>query len=153
MNRIGRGLASLGIIGVCLALLPVVVQLGLLILATNPDPRHPPSDLMGEAMGWAIIGALSGAVCAVIAESVTLRQVGGFMISNRPLIIGSLVGILIAAFLGMNFAVLQMNSVDGQAITSVNLGIMAGGLVATLGSISGVIGGITLRRTVVGLMS
>ena len=153
MNRIGRGLASLGIIGVCLALLPVVVQLGLLILATNPDPRHPPSDLMGEAMGWAIIGALSGAVCAVIAESVPLRQVGGFMISNRPLIIGSLVGILIAAFLGMNFAVLQMNSVDGQAITSVNLGIMAGGLVATLGSISGVIGGITLRRTVVGLMS
>jgi hypothetical protein len=108
---------------------------------------------MGEAMGWAIIGALSGAVCAVIAESVTLRQEGGFMISNRPLIIGSLVGIVIAAFLGMNFAVLQMNSVDGQAITSVNLGIMAGGLVATLGSISGVIGGITLRRTVVGLMS
>jgi hypothetical protein len=75
------------------------------------------------------------------------------MLSNRPLIIGSLVGIVIAAFLGMNFAVLQMNSVDGQAITSVNLGIMAGGLVATLGSISGVIGGITLRRTVVGLMS
>ena len=153
MNRTGRGLASLGIVGVCLALLPAVVQLGLLILATNPNPRHPPSDLLGEAMGWAIIGALSGAVCAVIAESVTLRQVGGFMISNRPLIIGSLVGILIAAFLGMNFAVLQMNSVDGQAITSVNLGIMAGGLVATLGSISGVIGGITLRRTVVGLMS
>jgi len=153
MNRTGRGLASLGIVGACLALLPAVVQLGLLILATNPDPRHPPSDLMGEAMGWAIIGALSGAVCAVIAESVTLRQEGGFMISNRPLIIGSLVGIVIAAFLGMNFAVLQMNSVDGQAITSVNLGIMAGGLVATLGSISGVIGGITLRRTVVGLMS
>jgi len=153
MNRTGRGLASLGIVGVCLASLPAGVQLGLLILATNPNPRHPPSDLLGEAMGWAIIGALSGAVCAVTAESVTLRQEGGFMLSNRPLIISSLVGIVIAAFLGMNFAVLQMNSVDGQAITSVNLGIMAGGLVATLGSISGVIGGITLRRTVVGLMS
>ena len=153
MHRMRRGLASLGIVGICLALLPAVVQLGLLILATNPNPRHPPSDLMGEAMGWAIIGTLSGAICAVIAESVTLPEKGSFMLRNRPLIIGSSVGIVIAAFLGMNFAVLQMNSVDGQAITSINLGIMAGGMVASLGSISGVIGGITLRRTVVGLMS
>ena len=153
MKRIGRGLASLGIVGVCLAMLPAVVQLGLLILATNPNPRHPPSDLMGEAMGWAVIGTLSGALCAVIAESLTLPQGGSLMYRNRPLIIGSLVGIVIAAFLGMNFAVLQMDSVDGQAITSVNLAIMAGALVAILGSISGVISGITVRRTIVGLMS
>lgn len=153
MNRIRSGLASLGIVGICLAMLPVVVQLGLLILATNPNPRHPPSDLMGEAMGWAVIGTLSGALCAVIAESLTLPQGGSLMYRNRPLIIGSLVGIVIAAFLGMNFAVLQMDSVDGQAITSVNLAIMAGALVATLGSISGVISGITVRRTIVGLMS
>ena len=153
MHRMRRGLASLGIVGICLALLPAVVQLGLLILATNPNPRHPPSDLMGEAMGWAIIGTLSGAICAVIAESVTLREKGSFMLRNRPLIIGSSVGIVIAAFLGMNFAVLQMDSVDGQAITSINLGIMAGALVATLGCVSGVISGITVRRAVVGLMS
>ena len=153
MKHIGRGLASLGIVGICLAMLPVVVQLGLLILATDPTPRHPPADLMGEAMGWAIIGTLSGAICAVIAESFTLPQNGSFMLRNRPLIIGSLVGTVIAAFLGMNFAVLQMDSVDGQAITSVNLGIMAGALVAILGSISGVISGITVRRTVIELMS
>jgi hypothetical protein len=108
---------------------------------------------MGEAMGWAIIGTLSGAICAVIAESVTLPEQGSFMLRNRPLIIGSSVGIVIAAFLGMNFAVLQMNSVDGQAITSIYLGIMAGALVATLGCVSGVIGGITVRRAVIGLMS
>ena len=108
---------------------------------------------MGEAMGWAIIGTLSGALCAVLAESFALPEDGGFMARNRPLIVGSLIGIFIAAFLGMNFAVLQMDSVDGQAITSVNLAIIAGALVAILGSISGVISGITVRRTVVGLMS
>ena len=74
------------------------------------------------------------------------------MARNRPLIVGSLIGIFIAAFLGMKLAVIQMDSVDGQAITSVNLAIIAGALVAILGAISGVISGITIRRTVVGLM-
>ena len=153
MNRISSGLVSLCIVGICLAMLPFIVDLGLLILATDPNPRHPPEDLMGEAMGWAIIGTLSGALCAVLADSFSLPEDGSFMNRNKPLILGSLIGIVIAAFLGMNFAVLQMDSVDGQAITSVNLAIMAGALVATLGSISGVISGITVRRTIVGLMS
>ena len=153
MKSIAIGLASLGIIGVCLASLPAAVRLGLLVLATNPNPRHPPADLLGEAMGWAVIGALSGAVGAVIGESVTLHQEGGFFVRYKALIIGSGVGIVIAAFLGMNFAVLQMDSVDGQAITSVNLGILSGSVVATLGAIAGVITGVILRRSIVVLMS
>lgn len=108
---------------------------------------------MGEAMGWAIIGALSGAVCAVIGESVSLQREGGFLLKNRALIIGSVLGIVIAGFLGPNFAVLQMDSVDGQAITSVSLGIISGAVVAILGAVSGVIIGVTLRRSIVALMS
>ena len=150
---IGTALASLGITGVCLASLLAAVQVGLLILATNPNPRHPPADLTGEAMGWAIIGALSGAICAVISESVNLQRENGFLVRNRALIIGGVLGIIIAAFLGMNFAVLQMDSVDGQAITSVNLGIISGGVVATIGAISGVVIGVTLRRSIIMLMS
>jgi hypothetical protein len=153
MRLIGIGLKSLGIVGLCLAALPAAVQLGLLVLATNPNPRHPPADLLGEAMGWAIIGALSGAVCAVIGESVTLQRDGDFLARNRALIIGGGIGITVAGFLGMNFAVLQMDSVDGQAITSVNLGIISGAIVAILGAISGVVIGVTLRRLVVLLMS
>jgi hypothetical protein len=148
------GLASLGIVGVCLAVLPAAVQLGLLVLATNPNPRHPPADLLGEAMGWAIMGALSGALCAVIGESVTVHREGrNFLARNRALIIGAMVGVIVAGFLGMNFAVLQMDSVDGQAITSVNLGIISGTLVAILGAISGVIIGTTLRRLIIALMT
>ncbi|MDA1220178.1 MAG: hypothetical protein O2909_12185 [Chloroflexi bacterium] len=153
MNRMWMGLSSLGILTVCVAVIPLAVQFGLLILATNPNPRHPPSDLMGEAMGWAIIGALSGAVCAVIGESVSLQREGGFLLKNRALIIGSVLGIVIAGFLGPNFAVLQMDSVDGQAITSVSLGIISGAVVAILGAVSGVIIGVTLRRSIVALMS
>ena len=127
--------------------------MGLLILATNPNPRHPPSDLTGEAMGWAVMGVLAGAVCAVTGESITINRQGTFWERNKALIIGSGLGIVVAAFLGMNFAVLQMDSVDGQAITSVTLGIISGGIVATLGSLSGVIIGVTLRRSIIRLMS
>lgn len=153
MRSISIGLASLGIVGVCLAFLPAAVQLGLLVLATNPNPRHPPADLLGEAMGWAVLGTLSGAICAVIGESITIQRDGGLLARNKALIIGGGIGIVIAAFLGMNFAVLQMDSVDGQAITSVNLGVIAGTVVGTLGAISGVVIGVTLRRLVIALMS
>jgi hypothetical protein len=153
MRLIGIGLTSLGIVGVCLAALPAAVQLGLLVLATNPNPRHPPADLLGEAMGWAVIGALSGAVCAVIGESVTMQRSGDFLARNRSLLIGGGIGIVVAGFLGMNFAVLQMDSVDGQAITSVRLGMISGTIVATLGAISGAIIGVTLRRLVIVLLS
>jgi hypothetical protein len=105
-------------------------------------------------MGWAIMGALSGALCAVIGESVTVHREGrNFLARNRALIIGAMVGVIVAGFLGMNFAVLQMDSVDGQAITSVNLGIISGTLVAILGAISGVIIGTTLRRLIIALMT
>ena len=77
---------------------------------------------MGEAVGWAIVGALSGAICTVIGESVKMQEYRGFLIKHKGLIIGFAVGTALALFLGMNLAVLQMDSVDGQAVTSVNLG-------------------------------
>ena len=44
-----------------------------------------------------------------------------------------------------------MPSVDGQAITSVNLGIMAGATVGVIGCLAGIVIGAILRRAVLAL--
>ena len=106
---------------------------------------------MGEAVGWAIIGALVGAISTVIGEALVMRWEGGFFETNKGPILGSLVGITIAAFLGINLAVLQMDSVDGQAITSIKLGVLAGATVSILGAIAGGVIGAVLRRVIVAL--
>jgi hypothetical protein len=87
----------------------------------------------------------------VIGETVTMLAEGNFFMRHKGLIIGSAVGIVIAIFLGMNFAVLQMDSVDGQAMTSVNLAIVAGATAGVLGCIAGIVIGVTVRRLVVSL--
>ena len=46
-----------------------------------------------------------------------------------------------------------MDSVDGQAITSVNLGILAGATVSIVGAVAGIAFGTVLRRVVVVLAS
>ena len=82
-----------------------------------------------------------------------MREEGGIFVSNKGPILGSLVGITIAAFFGINLAVLQMDSVDGQAITSLNLGVLAGAAVSILGAVAGGVIGTVLRRVVVALSS
>ena len=152
LRSVTRGLLAAGIVAACIAIIPLAARLGLLILSTAPNPRHPPSDLMGEAVGWAIVGAGAGLISAVIGEALTVIEGRGFFISHRGLIIGAGVGIVIAIFLGTNLAVLQMDSVDGQAITSVNLGILAGATVASLGAVAGAIVGAILKRVIVALV-
>ena len=112
LRFLSRGLLAAAIAAACIALIPLAAQLGLLILGTAPNPRHPPSDLMGEAVGWAIVGFGAGLIGAVIGESLATIEDRGFFLSHRGLIIGSAVGIAIAIFLGSNLAVLQMPSVN-----------------------------------------
>lgn len=151
MNIIIRGVLSLVIIAAGVALIYLAARAGLLFLYIAPNPRHPPLDLLGEAVGWAVVGAGIGALGAVVGETVTSLSAGSFFTRNKGLIIGSIVAMAIAAFLGTNFAVLQMDSVDGQAMTSVNLATVAGTTTGSIGSVAGIIMGITVRRFIVAL--
>src|SRR5918992_2131392 len=148
MNGIVKGLLSLAILAACVAVIPMAARVGLLILSIAPNPRHPPGDVMGEAVGWAIVGALVGAVGVMIGEAVVMREERGVLAAYRGLILGSVPAIALAAFLGVGLAVIQMDSVDGQAITSVNLGMLAGGVVGALGAVAGVVIGAVLKRVV-----
>ena len=109
------------VVAACMIVVPVAANLGLLILATDPNPRHPPADLMGEAVGWAIAGVLVGAMVVIITESVVWPGSKGFVAKYKGLILGSAISLVIGACLGLTFAVIQMDSVDGQAITSKSL--------------------------------
>lgn len=151
MKVVVRVLWSVIIVAAAMVMIYLAARAGLLFLYIAPNPRHPPLDLLGEAVGWAIIGAGAGAISAVIGETVTMMAEGNFFIRHKGLIIGSAVGIVIAIFLGMNFAVLQMDSVDGQAMTSVDLAILAGTVAGVLGCIAGIIIGVTVRRLIVAL--
>ena len=152
MNGFTKGLLWLIIVVVCLAVVPLAANAGLLILGIDPNPRHPPMDLLGEAVGWGIIGLLAGAVSTIIGESVTMPLGSGNPFAdNKGLIVGAAIGLTIALFFGTNLAVLQMDSVDGQAITSVNLGLIAGATVSILAGIAGVILGVVLRRALLAL--
>ena len=146
-----KGLLCLSLVVACGAVIPGAAALGLLILGTEPNPRHPPGDLMGEAVGWAIIGGLVGTISTIIGEALVMREERAFLVAHKVLILGSIVGITIAAFLGINLAVLQMDSVDGQAITSIKLGVLAGATVSILGAIAGGVIGAVLRRVIVAL--
>ncbi|HZA24146.1 MAG TPA: hypothetical protein VFA32_16345 [Dehalococcoidia bacterium] len=151
MKVTAKILLSLIIVAAGVAVIYLAARVGLLFLYIAPNPRHPPLDLLGEAVGWAVVGAGAGAISAVIGETVTMLAEGNIFIRNKGLIIGSAIGIVIAIFLGMNFAVLQMDSVDGQAMTSVNLAIIAGTTAGVLGSIAGIVMGVTVRRLIVAL--
>ena len=151
MKGIAKGLMSLAIVAACLAFIPVAARVGLLILSTAPNPRHPPADVMGEAIGWAIVGAVVGTTSVIIGEAVVMREERGILAAYRGLVLGSVSAITLAAFLGVALAVLQMDSVDGQAITSLKLGVLSGGVVGTLGAVAGIIMGAILKRVVTAL--
>jgi hypothetical protein len=89
MKGIAKGLMSLVIVAACLAFIPVVARVGLLILSTAPNPRHPPADVMGEAVGWAIVGAVVGTTSVIIGESVVMREERGILAAHRGLVLGS----------------------------------------------------------------
>ena len=141
-----------GIFIACVAAIPGAANLGLLILEISPSPRHPPGDVLGEAIGWAASGALVGGVGVVIGEAVIIRGVGGFYRSHKGFILGGTYSVLFAAFLGAALAVLQMNTTDGQAITSTELGAFSGATVGALAGIAGAVGGSILKRFAINLM-
>ena len=150
MNELIKTLLGLFLLAACIAVVPLAANAGLLILGIDPNPRHPPGDLMGEAVGWAVLGLLISAVSTIIGESVSsVPDPQSFYTRHKGLILGSAVGVALALFFGTNFAYLQMSSVDGQAITSVPLGIMSGATVAFMGAVAGVVMGFILRRAVV----
>ena len=150
MNELTKTLLGLFLLAACIAVVPLAANAGLLILGIDPNPRHPPGDLMGEAVGWAVLGLLISAVSTIIGESVSsVPDPQSFYTRHKGLILGSAVGVALALFFGTNFAYLQMSSVDGQAITSVPLGIMSGATVAFMGAVAGVVMGFILRRAVV----
>lgn len=152
-RSLSRGLLAAVLVAASIAVIIwLAPRLGLLILSTAPNPRHPPIDLLGEAVGWAIVGFGAGLISAIIGESLATIEERGFFLSHRGLFIGGAVGIVIAIFLGANLAVLQMPSVDGQAITSTYLGILAGATVASLGAVAGAVVGAILKRVIVALV-
>ena len=151
MKGPSKVLLGLSIVVVSGAVIPGAAALGLLILGIEPNPRHLTGDLLGEAVGWAMMGALVGSVSTIIGEALVMREEGAFFVANKGLILGSIVSITIAALLGITLAVLQMDSVDGQAITSTKLGVLAGATVSILGAIAGGMIGVVLRRVVLAL--
>jgi hypothetical protein len=152
IKAFGKGLLALGLLAACLTAIPGAARLGLLILATAPNPRHPPGVLLGEATGWAILAALVGAVCVIIGEAVVMPEKVGRWQTYKGLILGAMFAILLAVPLGISLAVLQMSSVDGQAITSVRLAILSGLSVSVVGVIAGIVLGSTLRRSIGALL-
>lgn len=149
LNSLNKSILWILIVGACIATVPLAANAGLLILETAPNPRHPPQDLLGEAVGWAIIGLLISAVCTVIGESITnVPDPRSVFSRHKGLILGSGIGVVLALLIGSNLAFLQMASVDGQAITSVPLGLMSGATVAFIGAVAGVVMGFVLRRAV-----
>lgn len=152
MKGPAQGLLWTAVSACSLVAIPAAARVGLLILGTAPNPRHPPGDVMGEAVGWAIVAAVVGAVGAMAGEAMFMPDRVGFFGTYRGLVLGSLAGIELAALLGAALAVLQMNSVDGQAITSVCLGVLAGAAVGTLGAMAGAVAGSILKRVVEALV-
>ena len=153
-NSSNRWLATLVtalVVLVCMAAIPLVARLGLLFLYIEPNPRHLPPVLTGEAVGWAIIGMLTGAFVVIITETLVWSGTQGFWDKYRGLVIASIIAIIAGTTLGIFFAIIQMDSVDGQAMTSQSLAVLAGGTAAFLSTIAGIVAGTTLRRYVVSM--
>ncbi len=150
-NRILATVLALAVAIGSLIAVPVAAKLGLLVLYIEPNPRHMPPDLMGEAVGWAVIGLLTGIFVVVIAESVIWSLGTGVWDRYRGLILGAIVSLIIGCSLGVSFAIVQMDSVDGQGMTSMKLAVLAGGITSTLGTFAGITAGTVLRRYVLAL--
>lgn len=145
------GVLVLVVLAVCIAAVPVAAKLGLLFLYIEPNPRHMPPVLTGEAIGWSIIGLLTGAFVVVLCESVIWAGRQGFWSKYRGLVAGSVIALIMGVTLGLAFAVIQMDSVDGQAMETTQLAVLAGATSGLIGTIAGIIAGAVLRRYIVSL--
>lgn len=150
-NKLVAGLFVLGVVAICIAMVPIAAQVSLLWLYIEPNPRHLPPVLMGEAVGWGVIGILTGAGVVIISESVFWQSNRSFTEKYRGLIIGTVIAMVAGVALGVFFAIIQMNSVDGQAMETTPLAALAGATSAGLSTIAGIIAGTMLRRYVIGL--
>lgn len=150
-NKLVAGLFVLAVVAICIAVVPLAAQLSLLWLYIEPNPRHLPPVLTGEAVGWGIIGILTGAGVVIISESLFWQSNRGVFEKYRGLIIGAAIALVAGIALGIFFAIIQMNSVDGQAMETRPLAALAGATAAGLSTIAGIIAGAISRRYVVGL--
>ncbi len=150
-NKLVAGLFVLAVVGICIAVVPIAAQLGLLWLYIEPNPRHLPPVLIGEAVGWGVIGILTGAAVVIISESMFWHHNQSLWTRYRGLITGAVVALVAGITLGIFFAIIQMDSVDGQAMETQQLAALAGATVAGLSTIAGIIAGTVSRRYVLRL--
>ena len=141
----------LGVLAVCIAAVPAAANLGLLWLYIEPNPRHMPPVLLGEAVGWGVIGLLTGAGVVVISESLFWHHNLNVWTRYRGLITGAVIALVSGVTLGIFFAIIQMDSVDGQAMETKQLAVLAGATVSGITTVAGIIAGTVLRRYVIGL--
>ena len=152
-HKLVAGLFVLAVVAICIAVVPIAAQVSLLWLYIEPNPRHLPPVLTGEAVGWGIIGLLTGSAVVIISESMFWHHNRSMWTKYRGLIIGAIVSIIAGTTLGIFFAIIQMNSVDGQAMETRTLAALAGATASGMSVIAGIIAGTLLRRYVVGLYS
>tara|TARA_B100000745_G_scaffold286735_1_gene222866 strand:+ start:762 stop:1241 length:480 start_codon:yes stop_codon:yes gene_type:complete len=122
---------------VTLASIILVSKAGLLILYISPNPKHPPVDFTGESIGITIICFLIGAFSVIVAQSMGMPTNQGLLSKNKFALIGSIVGLCIALLIGLGLTIIQINSIDGQSVTSTGLAILFGLTIALLSSICG----------------
>lgn len=150
-NRLVAGLFVLAVVAICIAVVPIAAQIGLLWLYIEPNPRHLPPVLTGEAVGWGVIGILTGAAVVIISESLFWQDNKSFWTKYRGLLIGGILSMILGITLGIFFAIIQMDSVDGQAMETRQLASLAGATAGGLATIAGIVGGAVLRRYVLSL--
>ena len=150
-NKLVAGLFVLAIVAICIAVVPIAAQISLLWLYIEPNPRHLPPVLTGEAVGWGVIGILTGAAVVIITESMIWQYEGTLWTKYRGLIIGAIIAVVAGVALGIFFAIIQMDSVDGQAMETTTLATLAGATAGGLCTVAGIIAGAVLRRYVVSL--
>ena len=151
VNNLLKVLLGAAILAGSLGVILAAARAGLLILGTSPNPRHPPSDLMGEALGMAILVALLAAAVTMFSEALVMRDRPGRFGTYKGFVLGSVTAICLGALLGAALAIVQMDSTDGQAITSGSLGTVAGGTVGILGAGAGAVIGSVVKRMVTAL--
>jgi hypothetical protein len=150
-NKLVAGLFVLAVVAICIAVVPIAAQLGLLWLYIEPNPRHLPPVLTGEAVGWGIIGILTGAAVVIVSESLFWHYDRSLWTKYRGLITGAVIALVAGIALGIFFAIIQMDSVDGQAMETKPLASLAGATAAGLSTIAGIIAGTVLRRYILRL--
>ena len=148
MERTAKVVIGVVVVAVCAAVIPLSSTLGLLILGIEPNPRHLPVEVQGAVLGWAIFAAFIGLAGAVIGEPLVMEKNHGVFVACKGFVRGGGAGLIIALFFIVSLAVLHMNTISGQAITSVGLAVLTGGTVAGLSAVSGAVGGAIIGRSI-----